>query len=239
MIDYDSIKTFFELFALGLAWGLSGPCLLTCAPILVPFVAGREGNLKIAFFDTAIFSIGKFSAYILLGFLAGLSSHILNKFLESSSVYLLKIFVGILMSIIGILIIIGKNPQIKFCQILRKNLIERSAKSLLIIGFVIGILPCAPLLVILFEIALISKNALSGLVYGSAFGIGVSITPFLILAPLAGFFSFIPEKFFTSNTSKIIFRIFCGIILFILGIQLLLTTHRFHFNLPYIMQHSN
>ena len=88
------------------------------------------------------------------------------------------------------------------------------------LGFLIGISPCVPLVAILTYIACTATNALQGVAYALWFGIG-TIVPMMILGPLVGS---LPEKMLRSPTHLRVFKIVCGVILVLFGLQLLYCT---------------
>jgi len=87
---------------------------------------------------------------------------------------------------------------------------------MLSLGFLIGILPCAPLVAILTYIACVATNVLYGIIYALSFGVG-TVVPLIILGPLVGFF---PERVLKSASPLRIFRAICGAILILFGLQL-------------------
>jgi sulfite exporter TauE/SafE len=88
------------------------------------------------------------------------------------------------------------------------------------LGFLIGISPCVPLVAILTYIACTVTNVLQGVAYALCFGIG-TIVPMMVLGPLVGL---LPEKMFKSPTHLRVFRIVCGAILILFGLQLFYCT---------------
>ena len=89
------------------------------------------------------------------------------------------------------------------------------------LGFIIGMFPCAPLLALLFEIALMSKTALAGMFYALFFGLGTLISGLIVIGSLAGIFSWLPAKIFKSKRSNFVFRIICALLLMLLGLGLI------------------
>jgi sulfite exporter TauE/SafE len=126
---------------------------------------------------------------------------------------------GTFIILVGILMVLGRRLEIRPCRFLEKNIIERDKKSIIILGLVTGLLPCAPLLAILSYVALISRSWPATLLYGLSFGIGTFLSPLILLVVLAGL---IPK--FLICKKAIFSRIFsyaCGLIFIFLGLQLM------------------
>jgi hypothetical protein len=90
-----------------------------------------------------------------------------------------------------------------------------------LLGFVVGITPCGPLLGVLTYIALSMKPPLVGCFYAFCFGLGASIvTPITVLGIIAGV---TPRLIFKDQRILGIFKGFCGLMLIILGVRLILS----------------
>jgi sulfite exporter TauE/SafE len=211
--------TNLELFAIGFGFGIAGPCLLVCAPILIAYVAGRFATRKQALSDIFIFLLGRFLAYLVLGYLAGLSGLILRQFSSLSLTPLVKALGGAIIILLGISVWRGDAP---FCSLgkCKTNTIF-SFSSLFILGFIIGVFPCAPLLALLLEIALVSKTALDGMLYALFFGLGTVVSGFIVIGGLSGILTWLPLKVLKSKRSNLIFRIICALLLIWLGLNLI------------------
>jgi sulfite exporter TauE/SafE len=95
-----------------------------------------------------------------------------------------------------------------------------SFSSLFILGFIIGVFPCAPLLALLLEITLISKTALEGMFYALFFG-------FIVIGGLSGILIWLPMKMLKSKRSNLVFRIICALLLIWLGLELIFRLYPF------------
>ncbi len=80
---------------------------------------------------------------------------------------------------------LGKT-RLPFCRILHRETIERSAKSMILLGILIGVSPCLPLLGALTTIAGWAKGPFVGAFWGLSFGLGTILSPLIILALVAG-----------------------------------------------------
>ena len=222
---FNDALTYWQLFAIGFTFSLAGPCLLTCAPVLIVYLAARQLKWKQALSGVLIFLSGRLLAYLLLGYLAGLSGVALRQFGGSGLLPILKISGGVVIIFLAVQIWLGKElfPGKCFC----KTNEALNCGSLLVLGFIMGIFPCAPLLALLFEIALVSKSGLAGLTYSLFFGLGTFISGFIVIGVLSGVVTLLPQKFLKSRISNLVFRAICAVLLILLGFQLIFQSLRF------------
>jgi sulfite exporter TauE/SafE len=186
----------FELFTIGITMAF-GPCLFFCTPIVLSYIAGTQDNWRKGFKSVLIFSMSRAIVYVLLGLLAGFFGKMLTTTLDKYSLTIYFIG-GIFISLSGILILLGKNPNLHLCQTLRKYTVEDDIRNTIILGIIIGLLPCTPLLGILVYISLVSKDLWQGALLGLSFGVGTMISPLIIFGV-------------------------CGFLLFLFGIQLIVS----------------
>jgi len=220
----DTTITYLQLFGIGFSMGIAGPCLLTCAP-LVAYIAGRKISVWQGFSDILIFLLGRFLAYLLLGYIAGFSGVYLR--VVASGVFLpwLRLLAGIVVILMGVYVGIGQNIISKICPARLSRV--TGIGSLFLLGIIIGISPCPPLLGLLVELAIISKSGLDALSYTLFFGLGTFISGLLTLGVLSGFFNWLPARIFHSAKSKSIFRIICALLLVLLGLNLIVVVFKF------------
>ncbi len=124
------------------------------------------------------------------------------------------------MAVMGIFLALGKRLELTFWQPLYKRILERDRKSIVILGLIIGLLPCAPLLAIFSYIGLVSRLWSSNLLYTLSFGLGTFISPLLLLVIFAGL---IPR--FLAHTRAVyssIFNFICGLVILFLGLNLII-----------------
>lgn len=207
------------LFLTGLALGTS-QCALTCSPMLGLYVVGSSKSWGDGLKATLIFSLSRLLSYLFLGFVAGISSVFITDIFPSYSFsFYVWILAGSFLSLLGALIILGKEPHLKLCHLLKRHMIDGSTKSMALLGFIIGFAPCAPLLALLSYIALAAKGPLLGAFYGLCFGIGPAvITPIVITGVLA---SVVPSAVFKTPRIYQFFRQMCGVLLLVYGIKLI------------------
>lgn len=211
--------TYMQLFGIGFGIGLAGPCLLTCAPVIVTYVAAKQENWRRSLIDIVIFLFGRLFAYIFLGYLAGLSGAILQKVSSSWLMPFIKASGGLIIIALGVFVLFEKEPFSFACKF-RSNKIF-NAGNLFILGIIMGIVPCGPLLALLLEITLISKSAADGMLYALFFGLGTLISGFISIAALSGVFAWLPAKAIKSKTGGLIFRAICALLLVWLGFNLI------------------
>ena len=210
-------KIIISLFLLGLSFGF-GPCLASCGPILIPYVAANKKTAIKSLGVYILFSSGRIFVYLVLSVLVFfLGKFLTEKYLSDVSRYVLLLG-GIFIIIIGLLTALGARLEYKSCWFLKRHLLEKDKKSTFTLGLIIGLLPCAPLLVLFSYIALVSRSWYSSLLYSFVFGLGTFISPLLILILLTGYLSS-----FLKNNKEIYERVFtlvCGLIIVFLGLQL-------------------
>jgi sulfite exporter TauE/SafE len=201
------IDTILYLTLQGFFFGF-GPCLLTCAPIVLPY-AGIKRTWKEGFFAVLSFSLGRLAVYMILGGLFGYFGAFILKFYYASGFYYhIQAILSVVLISIGAAVLLGKEINFRFCAAGEGNMA--------VLGVLVGMSPCIPLIGVLLEIALLSDNFLAGFVYSFFFGIGTVISPLLLLGaviPLVG--GRINPKMFK------IFTYLCGTMLILAGVYLI------------------
>ena len=120
--------------------------------------------------------------------------------------------------IIGVLIALGKNPDHKFCNKLQNFFLNKDAKTVIILGLIVGILPCAPLISVLSYVGLVSRHSLDALLYALFFGLGTLVSPLFLFVV---FSSFITKSVVAKSNFYRIFNFIFGLIIVFLGFQLI------------------
>lgn len=215
-----TLITYLQLFGIGFTFGIIGPCFLVCTPILITYIAGSQKRFKHSLKDILIFLIGRLSAYLVLGLLAGLSAKALSKFTDPSLLLLFKPLAGIVSIILAISILARKECDNLLCRLAHNKIYNYA--SLYILGFVIGIAPCAPLLALLFDITLMSKRPLDGVYYALSFGLGTFLSALIVVGSVTGIITWFPLKILKSEKSNLVFRVACSVLLILLGLGLIL-----------------
>ncbi|MDP2923421.1 MAG: sulfite exporter TauE/SafE family protein [Candidatus Omnitrophota bacterium] len=217
-----NLITSLQLFSIGFSFGIAGPCLFSCTPIIITYLCATKKKWFATFTDICIFLLGRFMAYLVLGFLTGLSAGLLKQFIDSRFTQFLRFSGGVITILLGISLFFLKEQNSFWCKLSQTKTTSRT--GLFILGFIIGVSPCLPLVTLLTEIALIAKTALGGVWYAFSFGCGIFLSSFLVLASLGGIFIWIPKKIVKSKTSEIIFKIICSSLLIIFGINIMMKT---------------
>lgn len=197
-----------------------GPCLVFCTPIVIPYVAGSKKGWLEAFKGILAFSFTRMGVCGVLGFLAALLGGLAReRFYSERWEWTIWIFGILFVLILGILLVLGKEPRFKLCHVLRREIVDSPIKSMTFLGVMVGILPCAPLLGILAYIAYLSKSALAGAFWGLSFGLGTASSPLIIFGTLAGG---LPGTVIRNPRIYSIFSRLCGLFLIGFAIQMMI-----------------
>jgi len=212
------VKIYLGLFLVGLSFGI-GPCLIFCGPVIFAYVAGAKKGWREGLNSGLLFLTSRLVSYLALGALGGISGKWLGEFFyEKKFGDYLWILAGVFILILGIAIGLGKDFDSYFCRITHRS----SAKNInvILLGLLMGLAPCAPLIGVLVYITLSSKGVLDGIFYAFFFGIGTMVSPLIGLCVLSGL---IPH--FLSGRPKILsyFKRACGFFLSLLGIHLIIS----------------
>ena len=197
----------------------SGPCIIICAPILLPYIAGTKRTWQDGLKATLVFSLTRLVVYTFMGGVVGYVGYYLFQLFHGQIwAKFLWIFAGLFIIALGILIAFGKGIKNPVCQLLQKQTVENSTKSMIFLGLVIGFSPCLPLLAVLTEIMFLAEEFYQGFLYGFAFGIGTVISPLLLLGALA---PLIPAKLIKTDKAMKIFNVVCGALLILVGLYII------------------
>lgn len=212
------LRIIISIFVLGLSFG-SGPCLVSCGPLLISYIAATKRNALRAIFVYILFSLARISVYVILSLLV----FFLGRFaVENLTAVLSKyIFIvgGIFIGILGVFVAWGQRWESYFCRLIHKHILVQDKKSVFILGLIIGLLPCLPLITILSYIGLISKSWSDSLLYSLSFGLGTFVSPLILLVMLTGL---IPKLFLDKQEAySRYFNLVCGVIMIILGLGLI------------------
>ena len=214
-----SLITHLQIFGIGFSFAIAGPCLLVCTPILITYIAARRDRWPRAMVDITVFLFGRLFAYVALGAIAGISGYYLRRFAATDITPYFNLASGAISLILGVSVLVRKNtPE---CARKRSHNKIYDFGSILALGFLIGVSPCGPLTALLFEIALISKNAFDGAMYALSFALGTFIAGLLVVGALAGVLKGFTRNLVHSKTAGNIFKICCAALLVLFGISLI------------------
>ena len=195
-----------------------GPCLAVVAPLLLPYVGATQSKWVAGLKIGAMFSAGRLMAVAILGALATIIFATLNRlFPPHISGYLYLIVAAFLLTV-GVLIVLDKGFRVSVGKGNWLGASRGDTKSMLLVGFLIGISPCAPLVSVLTYIGcIVEGQVILGALYGAAFGLGTAVAP-IVLCSLMGT---VPEKIFRGDKGRRVFQIVCGVGLIIFGLDLI------------------
>lgn len=189
----ESVITGFQIFAVGVMLGLSGPCLFVCTPPLVVFFAGQQQESRRNLVHLVVFLLGRVVSYSILGLAAGVSATFLSSFTNPGIAVFLQPIGGLLMAALGLLVWFRRGTH--GCSPPRTQ-VTMGGATLFLLGLALGFSPCPPLVVLLGEVLLISKSWLHGLALGFAFGMGTFVSGFMVLGASGSLVSWLPTKLF-------------------------------------------
>lgn len=204
-----------SFFILGLSFG-AGPCMASCGPLFISYIAGTGKGILNSLAAYILFSLARIGVYIVLGLLVFiLGKFALERFVSGYSRYLF-IAAGAFLVLIGALMAIDKKSNLKFCGFLREHILARDKKSVITLGLITGLFPCAPLLAVFSYIILVSRGYPETLFYCLSFGIGTFVSPLILLVIAAG----LVPKYLVGSKYERAFGLVCGLVIIFLGIQL-------------------
>jgi len=203
-----------KLLAAGIGMGW-GPCLALAGPILLPYIAATKTGWREGLKTSAAFSLGRLLALAILGGVATVAFASINRLFPPHKSGYLYLVMAIFIVLMGVLVILGKGKMLLH-RTLTEHIVESGTASTVILGFLIGITPCATLVAILTYITCVAKSVLDGMIYALSFGVG-TVLPLMILGPLVSLFS---ERIVKSPRLFRVFRVMCGMILILFGLQL-------------------
>ena len=216
------MKIYIDLFVIGvvLSWG---PCFSFCAPLTLPFIAATQKGWREGLKLSLVFSLARIVPYLVLSLIsASIGRYIIQNFYQGQAKLIIYITTGTFISLLGVIILIGKSPYLHLCPPAKK-VDKGGAKEMVLLGLLVGFAPCLPLLAVLAYIALYAQNLLQGAFLGLSFGLGTLISPLILAGTLAGGVSLILLK------KPLVYKIFsrgCGLILMYFGIEMIIRVLR-------------
>jgi len=212
------IQIAISLFISGLFFG-SGPCMASCGPLLISYIAATGKNIGRGLAAYIVFSLSRISAYLILALLIFFLGHFAVERLAGEYSRYISIAGGLFIICVGIVTVLGGHLDCGLWKKAQKIAFAQDAKSVILFGLIIGFLPCAPLIAVFSFIGLVSKSWPAGLFYAFSFGLGTLVSPLILLVVITGL---IPRLI---NCNAIIyhrlFNIACGLVIIFLGAQLI------------------
>ncbi len=166
----------FSVWILGITVGFTA-CTASCLPFMGSWIMSRNLGMKGSLVDAGLFSLGKVTAYAMLGALAGMTGEFLLYYLRSG---MGNALIGIASILAGLWLVRNLKRKHKPCGISKRHNMHPFN-----LGFSLSFIPCAPLATLLAACASAGSAGL-GMAYGFVFGLGAAVTPLLIILPLLG-----------------------------------------------------
>jgi sulfite exporter TauE/SafE len=212
------MREFWSFFAFGLSFGC-GPCLVSCGPLFLAYLAGGRKNTKDSLLDYFIFSAARISVYLFFTVLIFLLGRIITQSVFAGGSKAVLAIGGVFVVLLGFLTVSDLKPGEHFCGKFCARFIGGKAKNVAILGLITGLLPCAPLIA-LFSYAGLAAGSLSrSFLYTLVFGLGTFFSPLLVFSFAAGFIPRMMNR--GSKRLNRIFSVICGLIIIYLGAELL------------------
>jgi sulfite exporter TauE/SafE len=213
-------RTLWSLFITGLFLGY-GPCLLSCGPLLVSYIAATKKSGASGLKTYLIFSVTRLFVYVLFGVLAGaFGERVIPRVIESDVLRILFFLFGLFLLALGWTLIFERLRLSRFCEGgTPRRFKPQDTGNVIFMGLVVAMSPCLPLLAILGYIALISDTCLKGAAYMTSFGLGTLISPMILLSFSAGW---VAQRVKQHPEILRRIRMICGGVIVFLGVHLMI-----------------
>jgi len=184
-----------EAFAVGLLYGLVF-CTSTCLPYIASYIAGIGADFRKGVIATLIYSLGRVTAYALIGGLVGILSGIFRFVVNESAFSAFQQYssygFGIVTILIGISVLLksrsapnGCNPE---CDknVGLKKIGRRFDVGAFLLGFSRGLIVCPYLVAILLLYSVPFGAPIDSFAVAVLFGLGTTLSPMLLLGGVTG-----------------------------------------------------
>jgi len=208
----------WSLFVTGVVLG-SGPCLLSCGPLLLSYVASTKTGGVSALKTYLVFSGVRLAVYASFGVGAGLiGAWVVHRLVASEALAVLYVGFGAFLVLLGLFFILEDLVPERWRGTLRSCHQGRGdLRNVAVFALIVSLAPCAPLLGMLGYIALLSDTWYKGVLFMAAFGVGTVVSPLLILMFLTGWFA----SWLAGHRRVLVsVRIACGLVFILLGARL-------------------
>jgi len=193
-----------------------GPCLLTCSPVMLPFITGTRQNLRQGILVAVVFALVRLLTFTQLGILVAVLGNSLVSVLHRYHATVI-IGTGALIALLGVVVMLGRDLQSRFCRILHREG-TTGLKGAIVLGVLMGILPCIGKLGVLAFVAVRAHTVWRGAAMSLAFALGEAWSPIIILSAFSGL---LPQVLRTPRAQLILTRI-SGFFVFVIGLTLIL-----------------
>ena len=213
------LKLITVFFFLGISFAWGGACVASCGPVLISYITGTGKGVINGLKAYILFSLAKLSVYMMLGVLIFFLGKFACEELLGRYANVLLIGAGAFLILMGSLIAFKKETKFKICQFLQYKFLVKDTKSIITLGVITALLPCMPLIAFFSYLSLMAHSWQESFIYTFSFGIGNIFSPLLFLAAFSGI---IPQFIIKNNVAGArIFSFICGLIIMVLGIQLI------------------
>ena len=151
-----------------------------------------------------------------MGILGALSVGILNNPIFRDYLGYIYLLLAMFIVVLGVTIVIDQNPRKNsFCNWLHRG----NIRNIGVLGLLVGLSPCLPLLGILNYIIITSSSPLEAVLFTLVFGVGTILSPLILAVVLSARLG----KWFSENEKfKRVLKIICGLVLVLLGSKIIL-----------------
>ncbi|MBU3930708.1 MAG: sulfite exporter TauE/SafE family protein [Candidatus Omnitrophota bacterium] len=169
----------FQLFGIGFLLTFAGPCLLTCCvPAAILCAAGSSGKFRKTFESALLFLSGRLFSTLIYGVLAGLSVRAISLFRDRYG-DTVRISTALFFIAAALLILTGEGRVLRCRTFIKKS-------GFLLMGAVMGLLPCPPFIAVFMQIALISAGVKEALLNSLFFAIGIFLSGLIVICACGG-----------------------------------------------------
>jgi cytochrome c biogenesis protein CcdA len=208
--------TFISLFVIGFSYGATA-CMFSCMPFLAPLLITNSNSFYESSKVVLPFSLGRIFTYTLIAIAASFSSVMIKSVLNNNQLF--QLLLGAFTLLMGLLVLFRVFKTQKSCSSAShadQGEKSKSAVGLFMIGALVSLNPCAPILT-LITLSANTTSFLSSVLYGGSFGLGAVLVPFLFYTFFVGnIFRGLIEQF--RKYMKLI-EIFAASLLIVTGIM--------------------
>ncbi len=204
-------------FLIGLSFG-AGPCLASCGPLLLSYVAGSGKNVTGSIAAYFLFSIPRLIIYAILSLVIYVCGIMMTQIAMAPVMRYLTVGAGVVFVLVGILVATQNQLMHRTCALFQEKFIRKDKKTIVLLGICAGILPCAPLISVLSYIGFVAQGWHQCVLYALAFGLGTFLSPLLLITALGGL---IPSVIKNNARLRRTLDIICGSVIVILGVLLM------------------
>lgn len=166
----NTLITCLQLAGIGLVFGFSGPCFLTCTPAVLALANAAGYERRQALWHFALFAAGRLLAYALLGVIAGISAHVLEQALGHAFFLGFRAAAAVVCGALSVSLFFERVPN---CLCRAAPALETTRTgSFVLLGFLLGVVPCIPMVTLLGEIMLMSTSIPAAAGYTLCVGVG-------------------------------------------------------------------